>query len=359
VTVHVVVPDAFDDPLRPSGGNVYDRRLCEELARLGWSVRVWPVPGPWPDAGDRARRALAGVLAAVPDGDPVVIDGLVGSGLPDAVLPHVDRLRVVVLVHMPLGAVASVDEAVRTRERAVLERCAVVVTSRWAQRWLHDHYELPMDAVTVAEPGADAAAPAARSPSGRRLLCVGAVTPVKGHDVLVEALAALRDLDWACTWVGSTAIDPVFADRVVEAARSHGIGSRVDVAGPLAGARLAAAYADADLLVLPSRFETYGMVVTEALARGVPVVASDVGGVTEALGSAGGVEPGVLVPPEDPAALAEALRRWLSDARWREELRRGARVRRDGLTPWSTTAQRVARVLTGVTAPPSGVEPHA
>ncbi|WP_425953755.1 glycosyltransferase family 4 protein [Xylanimonas sp. McL0601] len=351
-TVHVVVPDAFDDPQRPSGGNVYDRRLCEELARLGRSVRVLRVPGPWPGSGDGAERALANVLAGVPDGEVVVIDGLVGSGRPDAVLPHAGRLRLVMLVHMPLGGVAGDDDAVRVRERAVLERCAVVVTSQWTRRWLEDHYELPPGTVAVAEPGVDRAEPAAGTLSGRRLLCVGAVSPVKGHDVLVGALAAVQELDWVCTWVGSTAIDPVFAARTAAAARRHAIGERIHVLGPLPGAQLAAAYAGADLVVLPSRAETYGMVVTEALARGLPVVASDVGGVREALGSAGGVEPGVLVRPESPAALAEALRRWLSDAGWREELRRRARLRRAGLAAWSVTAQRVARVVAMSAGPP-------
>jgi glycosyltransferase involved in cell wall biosynthesis len=345
--VHVVVPDAFDDPQRPSGGNVYDRRLCEELAHHGWSVRVHAVPGPWPGAGDGARLALANVLAAVPDGELVVVDGLVGSGLPEAVLPHTDRLRLVMLVHMPLGSVADGDDAARARERAVLERCAAVVaTSQWARRWLHDHYDLPPGSVAVAEPGVDPAGLAAGTESVRHLLCVGALTPVKGQDVLVEALGGVRDLDWVCTSVGSAAIDPAFVDLTSAAARDQGIDGRVRFLGPLSGARLAGQYAVADLLVLPSRAETYGMVVTEALARGLPVVASDVGGVSEALGSGGGAEPGVLVRPDDPPALAKALRRWLTDPTWRAELRRRARARRADLDGWSTTALRVAQVLT-------------
>ena len=88
------------------------------------------------------------------------------------------------------------------------------------------------------------------------------------------------------------------------------------------------------------RGETYGMVVTEALARGLPVVASDVGGVSEALGHGG-----LLVPPDDPAALATALRGWLTDAGLRERLRRAARERRETLPSWSATTSVVAGVL--------------
>jgi glycosyltransferase involved in cell wall biosynthesis len=122
----------------------------------------------------------------------------------------------------------------------------------------------------------------------------------------------------------------------------------VSFVGPRIGADLERIYAGADLLVLPSRAETYGMVVTEALARGVPVVATDVGGVAEALGhGADGTRPGVLVPPEDAAALAGALRAWLGDGHLRARLRRAARERRKALFGWSTTTSRLADVLAG------------
>ena len=85
--------------------------------------------------------------------------------------------------------------------------------------------------------------------------------------------------------------------------------------GPRTGADLDRSYAAADLMVLASRAETYGMVVTEALARGLPVVAAEVGGLTEALGhGADGIRPGLLVAPNDPGALGAALRAWLGDA---------------------------------------------
>jgi glycosyltransferase involved in cell wall biosynthesis len=102
------------------------------------------------------------------------------------------------------------------------------------------------------------------------------------------------------------------------------------------------------LLVLASHAETYGMVVSEALARGLPVVATEVGGVTEALGEAeDGTRPGLLVPPGDPAALGGALRAWLGDAELRAHLRRAARQRRTSLRRWPTTTSVLADVLTG------------
>ena len=141
--------------------------------------------------------------------------------------------------------------------------------------------------------------------------------------------------------MGSLDRDPEFGPTRV---RDHGLGDRVRFAGARTGAELDRAYAAADLLVLASHAETYGMVVTEALARGVPVVATDVGGVAEAL--AGG--PGLLVPPGDPAALGAALRAWLGDADLRGRLRGAARERRASLRPWAATAVDVAGVLAAV-----------
>jgi glycosyltransferase involved in cell wall biosynthesis len=148
--------------------------------------------------------------------------------------------------------------------------------------------------------------------------------------------------------VGSLVRDPAFADGLRRQARDSGLADRVGFPGVRSASDLDRAYAGADLLVLASHSETYGMVVTEALARGLPVLASDVGGVTEALGhGADGTRPGLLVPPGDPAALGAALRAWLGDAELRGRLRRAARERRASLRRWPATASALAGVLAG------------
>ena len=151
----------------------------------------------------------------------------------------------------------------------------------------------------------------------------------------------------AHAWAGWTAILP--SSRVCAAAcADHGLSDRVHLPGPRTGAALDRSYAGADLLVLASRSETYGMVIAEALARGLPVLATGVGGVMEALGpGAGPAQPGLLVAPDDPAALATALRAWLDDAELRRRLRRAARERRASLPGWPATASAIAAVLAG------------
>jgi glycosyltransferase involved in cell wall biosynthesis len=172
------------------------------------------------------------------------------------------------------------------------------------------------------------------------------VTPRKGQHRLIEALAAVTDLPWTCSCVGGLGQDPEYVAHLRRLISRYGLEDRLELAGPKAGAQLDAAYASADLMVLTSYAETYGMAVTEALARGIPVLATDVGGVPEAVGRApdGGV-PGILVPPEDPAALAAELRGWFGEADVRRRLKAAARGRRAALNGWASTAQRLAGVL--------------
>jgi glycosyltransferase involved in cell wall biosynthesis len=344
--VHVVVPAGIDDPAMPSGGNAYDRRICHGLAEIGWPVHVHAVPGSWPRPDAAAYAALACVVQDLPEGALTVLDGLVASTAPKVLVPHANRLRLVPLVHMPLGQDMADGDA-RMREGAVLSAAvSVVTTSAWSRRRLLELYSLPGDLVHVAEPGVDAAPLSPGTATGGGLLCVAAVIPGKGHDVLLDALATMTDLTWDCLRVGSMDRDPAFAERLRRRLSGGGIEDRVRFAGPLTGADLDRSYEAADLLVLPSRGETYGMVVTEALARGLPVVATDVGGVAETLGhGTGAVRPGLLVPRDDPAALAAALRIWLGDAEVRLSWRRAARERRASLAGWSTTTSVLAVVL--------------
>jgi glycosyltransferase involved in cell wall biosynthesis len=310
------------------------------------------VPGFWSRPDAASFVALDDAVRRIPDGAVVLLDGLVASTAPEVLVPHARRLRLVVLVHLPLGHRPTEDGAddVRMRERAVLAAAAAVVTtSAWSRRRVIELYALGADRVHVAEPGVVAAELATGSATGEALLSVAAVTADKGHDVLLDALATVTDLSWRCLLVGSLDRDPMFVEALRRRSVDLGLADRVCFAGTATGADLDHAYAAADVMVLASRAETYGMVLTEALARGLPVITTEVGGVTEALGhGADGFRPGLLVPPNHPAALAGALQSWLGDAELRARLRRAARERRESLCGWSTTASIIAGVLGGV-----------
>ncbi|MGH3756929.1 glycosyltransferase family 4 protein [Actinophytocola sp.] len=347
-----VLPSDVDDVTFASGGNAYDRRMCEVLG-----LREVTVPGRWPTPDQASGINLARVLGDIPDGSVALLDGLVACGVPQFVVPHARRLRLAILLHLPLADEVGLPEE-RATELDGLERetlhaaAAVIATSHWAARRAIAHHGLDPARVHVAPPGTRPA-PLATGTDGR-LLCLASVTPRKGQDVLVEALAGIDDLGWTCECVGSVRRDPGYVARVHGLVVRHGLTSRISLTGPLPDAELNDRFGRADLLVLPSRGETYGMVVTEALARGVPVLTSDVDALPDTLGQApDGSVPGMLVPPGDAAALSEALRRYLTDATLRGRLREAARERRRLLEDWNSAAQRLAAILDRLRGEPS------
>ncbi|WP_020658431.1 glycosyltransferase family 4 protein [Amycolatopsis benzoatilytica] len=326
-----VVPGDIDDRSVPSGGNTYDRRMAEELA-----ARLTPVDGSWPDPGPAARQRLGQVLAEIPDGSTVLLDGLVACGVPDVLAPHAARLDMAILVHLPLADETGLDRQraadLGARERKALDLARrVIVTSPAAARALEGR------AAQAVPPGTDPAPPAAGTDGRSQLICVAAVTPRKGQDLLLTALSQVDGL--AVDFVGSRTRNPAYANGLPRHPRAR-------FTGPLSGAALEAAYHRADLLVLPSHAETYGMVVTEALARGIPVLAAEVGGIPDALGRApDGELPGLLVPPADAAALVTALRSWRDDPDLRRRLRVAAAARARTLETWPAAAARLGGIL--------------
>ncbi|WP_409465542.1 glycosyltransferase family 4 protein [Amycolatopsis sp. GA6-003] len=329
-----VVPGDIDDRSVPSGGNTYDRRMAEQLP-----ARLRPVDGAWPDPGQAAEKQLDQVLAEVPDRAKVLLDGLVACGVPDVLARHADRLDLAVLVHLPLADETGLDPRraadLDARERKTLHLARqVIVTSPAAAHAVERRHGLAT--VHIAPPGTDPAPRANGTDGVSQLICVAALTPRKGQGLLLEALSEVDGL--RADLVGSRTRNPAYANSL-----RH---PRARFTGPLAGSELEAAYDRADLLVLPSLAETYGMVVTEALARGIPVLASEVGGVPDALGRApDGEQPGLLVPPGDSAALAEALRSWRDDPDLRKRLRTAAAARARTLEGWAAAATRLRGIL--------------
>jgi glycosyltransferase involved in cell wall biosynthesis len=357
--VHFLVPDCIDDPARITGGNYYDRRLRDELRQVGWTVceRTVPLSGPLRES----MTPLAQALDDVDSGELVLVDGLLVARDPIPVRRASARRPLIVLAHMPFGSdQLGADTPERPEAvRAALESAgAIIATSRWTRSQLLTAVPLPSDRVTVAWPGVDRVPVetvedhAHRRADGRpRLLIVGAVTEGKGVDLAVAALTRLAGLPWHCRIVGSVEREPAFAAGVRRSIEAAGLADRIELSGSRTGSALAALYRQADLLVVASRVEAYGMVVTEALSYGVPVLAPAIGGIAEALGhSADGAVPGVIVPPNDPSALAAALRGWLRDPDQRMRLRMAVDGRRPSLPTWAGTAARVGAVLTRTAA---------
>jgi glycosyltransferase involved in cell wall biosynthesis len=308
--VYVVVPGRIDTP---TGGFVYDRAMIAALRAAGQLADVIVLPGEFPQPSPAAISAAARCLASLADGSPVVVDGLALTPLASVLANAAGRLRKIALVHHPLcdesGLTPAVAQHWFEREREALARVAgVIVTSHATAARLAD-FGVSAARVRAVLPGAVEVPrpPAARlyRPPGRppRLLCVASLTVRKGQDQLVRALAALRRCPWRLDLVGP-ARDPAFARRLRLAARCRRLHQRVHFIGPLARHRLQRRYRRADLFVLASRHEGFGMAPVEAVAHGLPVVTTRAGALPEAL------PPGTatLVPAGDIAALTRALR---------------------------------------------------
>ena len=333
--VAFLVPAGIDDPARVSGGNAYDRRVRDGLRARGWRVSTAEV-------GD--ARDVAAALADLPPGATVLMDGLVALWAPDEVAAATRRLRIMLLAHMVVAAFPDASASEVAAERDVLAAAhRIIVTSRWTAAELGRRRLAEPDRVTVAAPGVDVphVLPDPEATDDRELLCVGVIAPHKGQDTLLDALSRLPERDWTCTIVGSAAPQSEFASSVSRDAQRFG--GRVRLSGVLTGSELATRYRRGGLLVAPSRVESSGMAIAEARAHGLPVVAARVGGIPDTVSGGGAV----LVPPDDPAALAAALDAWMTDPALRRRLRTEAQAARTALPTWADTVIAVAGALDG------------
>jgi glycosyltransferase involved in cell wall biosynthesis len=339
--VHLLLPGPLE---QRTGGYIYDRRIVLGLRALGREVVVHELSGRFPLVDEAARRSTRDALAALPPGGLPLIDGLAFAAAA-ALLERLPR-PFVALVHHPLaletGLSADEGDALAAAERRVLAAAArVIVTSPGTSADLAA-YDVDPARIGVVLPGTEPA-PLARGSGGNEvaLLCVASLTARKGHLVLLEALASVADLPWRLTCIGSPERDPATARAIMAAIEIHGLGSRVELVGEQSEAALQPYYDRADLFVLASHHEGYGMVLAEALARGLPIVATSAGAIPGTVPA----DAGLLVPPGDPQALAVALRRAIADPALRERLATGARAARAGLPNWQDAARAFAGEL--------------
>ena len=328
--------------------------MVTALRARGWAIDVHELDGEFPMPSVDAIAAAAALFATIADGTIVVIDGLAYGAMTDVVVASSARLRLVALVHMLLAHDVGIDRASeRQREaderRALSAATAVVVTGRTMIDPVSS-YGVGIDRIAVVTPGTDRA-PIARGSDGSlvHLLCVAALTPGKGHDVLFRALAANRDWGWHLTCIGSATRSAATAAGLREMVGALNLSGRVTFAGELAGPALDASFEEADLFVLATFRETFGMAVAEALARGIPVVSTATGEIPMLVGTSAGL----VVPVGNEEALTAALTEVLADAAFREKLRAGAIQARDQLSDWDVAASKMSAVLERVADGPS------
>ncbi len=345
---HFLIPG---DPNTRTGGYLYDRRIMAGLTVLGWRVELHRLDASFPMPTLAALRAADAVLAGLPEGALAVIDGLALGAMPEVVTAHRDRLRLIALVHHPLAVETGLDEGLRQRlfysEREALRFVRqVIVTSPNTVRALAD-YDVSPEHCTVVPPGTDPAPLAQGSGSEELvLLCAASLTPRKGHTVLFHALAQIKHLPWRLHCAGSDTLDSATAAMLRAWIGELGLTNRIEWLGELDADGLAVRYQQADVFVLPSWYEGYGMVLAEALARGLPIISTTAGAIPDTVPA----EAGLLVPPGDVAALTDALVRVLTEPEFRQRLAAGARVARRTLPAWPSVCAQFAATLDALSA---------
>jgi glycosyltransferase involved in cell wall biosynthesis len=344
MTLALLIPGPLD---QITGGYLFARRVVEGLRALDRAVTVAELAGRFPDADEIARAAAAATLARLPSGSIAVIDGLALPAFAECLAREAQRLRLVGFIHHPLSLETGLSAAEVQNYAAIEARLwpllrgvlcpsahtakAVIATGVAARR------------VAVTMPGT-ARPDIAAVQSGHgllRLLAVGSVTPRKGHLLLIEALAELRDFAWRLTCIGSLERDRTAAAALHRTIAANNLGDRVALVGECRPELLSAAYRDADLFVLPSFEEGYGMVYAEALAHGLPIIATTAGAIPDTVPATASL----LVPPGDAAALRDALRLMFTDTNIRARLAAGAVVAGKALPDWPTAVRRWAAAL--------------
>ena len=335
------------DLATPTGGYGYDRRIIVELEVLGWQIDVVSVGDGFPQPSAEQRAVALARLEELPQGIPVVVDGLALGALPEAAEKIAQRAPLVALVHHPLALEAGLLPAdsrklFESERKALAAARSVIVTSRATGKRLNADYDVPPERITVAPPGTDRGAPAKGSLDGTlRLLSVGAVVPRKGFDALIAALASIAGLPWRLTIAGDLTRDPATAAKLEADIARHRLAGRVDLLGAVLPQRLGALYDSADVFVLASHFEGYGMAYAEAMAHGLPIIGTTGGATVDTVPPAAGV----LVEPGNVKALVRALRRVIENEDERRRLARGALAAAADLPTWASTARIVASVL--------------
>lgn len=333
------------DLAAPTGGYAYARRVLELIPEHGIAMRHLSLPGGYPDPSAEDLAETARLVAGTAADAVLLVDGLAFGAMPAELVAGFGR-RIVALVHHPLahetGLSPERQAALRASEaRALALARRIVAASPLTARLLAAEYHVPAERIAVAEPGTDPAPRSRGTGAPVELLAVGAVSPRKGFDILVAALAGLPDLDWRLTIAGATDRDPEAFAALRQALARSGVAGRIRLVGEVDDGALEDLYDRADVFVSASLFEGYGMVLAEAMARGLPLVASTGGAAADTVGDAAALK----VPPGNEGRLAEALRRIIGDPALRRRLAEGAWAAGQRLPTWSDTVARIARTL--------------
>jgi len=327
-----------------TGGYAYDRRLIAELRALDHNIQHLCLANRFPVPDAEALADAAAQFAALPDQAVVIVDGLAYGVMETIAEQHAARLNIIALCHHPLMLEAGLSNAQAqqlflSEQRALNAAKAVLVTSHMTGKILTEQFAIPATKIVVALPGTDPQkfAPCIGNPPV--LLTLATLTRRKAHDVLIDALAKIKHLEWNARFVGGVDFDPAWTATLKNKVSAYGLEQRILFVGNVADS--ASEFSRADLFVLPSLFEGYGMAFAEALSFGLPVVTTRAGAIPDVVPASAGI----LVEPDDSITLADALQKLLTNTSLRQQFQAGAQTAARNLPDWRDTAAVVAHLI--------------
>lgn len=340
------------DPASLTGGYIYDAQIVDGLRRLGWTIDLLPLGDGFPFPSKSARRAATDALSLAVSRGPVIVDGLALGVLPKAAGEVASSTPLIALVHHPLALESGTPEEVAallmdSERRSLAHATFVIATSATTAAILEREYGVAKARLLVARPGVRLRGDAdleKRQKGPLQLLSVAAISPRKGYTFLIEALAGLADLDWRLTIVGDTERNPEASARLRMAIERSGLAARVDLIGAVTDTVLDGLYRRADVFVLASLYEGYGMAYAEAIAHGLPVIGTTGGAISEVVPPSASI----LVEPGNAQALAAALRSVLTDEPARLAMSAAARAAAPLLPRWEQAVSVFASALDAV-----------
>ena len=333
----------------PTGGYYYDRRVLELLPQHGFEVSHLTLPGSYPAPSETDLLRTSELVHQTSPDCVLLIDGLAYGAMPESLIAGFRR-KVVALVHHPLcletGLSREREQKLRALEtRALAQASAVIATSPTTVRILADEFEVSVTGLHTAVPGTDRAPRARGTGMPLSLLAVGSVVPRKGYDLLIEALRPYRGQPWRLEIAGAQDLDPAYGAQIGKQIEAAGLSARIRLLGAVDSSRLADLYDRADVFVMPSRYEGYGMAMTEALARGLPIICTSGVAAADTMPT----DAVLRVDAGNVEALTVAIGRIIDDERLRQSLSDAAWAAAQTLPTWTDTAMRIADVLRRVT----------
>jgi len=302
-----------------------------------------PAAYPAPTVSDLSKTAQ--IVAGLPDDAALLIDGLAYGAMPEHLIRQFKR-PIIALCHHPLTLEAGLSpsrsaELKASETMALALARAVIVTSPATRDLLVADFGVGANRVAVAIPGTDPAPRSHGTGNPLQLLAVGSVVPRKGYDVLMRALSRLKGLDWHLDIAGADDRAPQAATVLRDLISTTGLSGRVTLNGAVSDERLSQLYASADIFVMSSLFEGYGMVLAEAMARGLPIVCTTGGAAAETAPA----DAALKVPPGDDVALADALQTVMSNPARRTKMAEASWHSGLALPRWEETASIIADVI--------------